>query len=145
MFIPWVLFVRVVSKDGVRKVGYLKASLDRFPVLFSWEAFVDGVVGQDDDLCRSNLLQMASFVFGGEGISIGPYLNEVSEILAMFWIHFFKSYNFFVVVVVPPLVESLSIMVWIQLPQTPALSSARWTDPPLILQSPRQNSRSSLS
>lgn len=102
-------------------------------IFFRWKTLFDRVVGQHDDLLRSNLLQASTFDLTCERVAIGPDL-ELSAGALVLWRPFFDRHDFFTLVAAPPLVQLLLEVVGVLKPQLAAFSRSSLPDPPLVLE-----------
>ena len=89
------------------EVYHLEATFEWLVVLLIWETLSDCVVGCHNDFRRTDVVQHGAFNFGSERIVVEPRLEVVSHVLTSFWVSFFDDDHFFVVVSVPPFVDSL--------------------------------------
>lgn len=102
-------------------------------IFFCWKTLFDRVVGQHDDLLRSDLLQTSALDLTSERVAIGPDL-ELRAGALVFWRPLFDRHDLFTFVAAPPLVQFLLEMVRVLKPQLAALSRSRLPDPPFVLE-----------
>jgi len=75
----------------------------------------DGVVGQNDQLLGPDHREHRSFDLASECVAIGPYFEEGGSALVA-GRPFFNDHNVFKLVSIPPFVECLGVVLWIELP-----------------------------
>lgn len=95
-----------------RKVHNREASFQWFQILWSWEALFQRVVGEDDDLSRTKLLQDTALDFASERIAISPTLQRLRRQRTVRRPFLDGDYRL-VPVTVPPLVNALGEVIWV--------------------------------
>jgi len=115
-----------------RKLDDPEASEDGVAVFNAFEALLDRVVGEHDDLARTKSLHGPALDLSLEGVVIRPLLERLSGKLGV-WAPFLDGDDVLSLVTVPPLVDALRVVVGVELPEQTGLARACGADPPLML------------